>query len=242
MIQAALNGGYTAADHPDVPVSLEEIVADARACHAAGAASVHLHPRRPDGGADSMAGAVLDPVVAAVRAAVPGLEISCSTHEDIDLGGASDHREAVRGWTNPPDAVSLNLSEPGSIELGTELLAAGVGIEAGLFTLADADALLAAPWAERVHRVLVEVIFEHDDEAAVALAYAIDARVAPLGLPRLWHGDARANWAVVDEGLRIGRDVRVGLEDAIVGRDGGPAPSNAEQVALTHAAWRDLQA
>jgi uncharacterized protein (DUF849 family) len=77
----------------------------------------------------------------------------------------------------------------------------------------------------------VEVIHEHDDEAAVALAHAIDERVAELGRPRLWHGDGRANWAVVDEGLRLGRDVRVGLEDTIVGRDGGPAPSNADQVA-----------
>jgi len=230
IIQCALNGAYTAADHPAVPVTLEQLVADAAACHAAGAASVHLHPHRPEGG-DSMAADVLDPVVAAVRAAVPGLEISCSTHARIDLGGAAGHRAAVRGWTCPPDAVSLNLEEPGSIELGDELLAAGVAIEAGLFTLADADALLAAPWAERVRRVLVEVIYEHDDEAAVALAHAIDERVAPLGRPRLWHGDARANWAVADAGRRLGRDIRVGLEDTIVGRDGGPAPSNAEQVA-----------
>ena len=117
MIQCALNGDYTAADHPAVPVTLEQLVADSAACHAAGAASVHLHPHRPEGG-DSMAAAVLDPVVAAVRAAVPGLEISCSTHARIDLGGAADHRAAVRGWTCPPDAVSLNLEEPGSIELG----------------------------------------------------------------------------------------------------------------------------
>ena len=230
MIQCAMNGAYTAADHPAVPVTLEQIVADARACHAAGAASVHFHPHRPGGG-DTMAAGVLGPVVSAVRAALPGLEISCSTHADIDLGGAPDRVAAVRAWTVTPDAVSLNLAEAGSIELGDALLAAGVAIEAGVFTLADADALLAAPWAERVRRVLVEVIHEHDDEAAVALAHKIDERVGELGRPRLWHGDARANWAVVDEGLRIGRDVRVGLEDAIVGRDGGTAPSNAEQVA-----------
>ena len=230
MIQCALNGAYTAADHPAVPVTLEQIVADARACHAAGAASVHFHPHRP-GGLDSMAADVLDPVVAAVRAAVPGLEISCSTHAEIDLGGAVDRRAAVRGWRCPPDAVSLNLAEPGSIELGAELLAAGVAIEAGVFTLADAEALLAAPWADRVRRVLVEVIYERDDGAAVALAHAIDERVAVLGHPRLWHGDGRASWAVADEGLRLGRDIRVGLEDAIVGRDGAPAPANAEQVA-----------
>jgi uncharacterized protein (DUF849 family) len=79
--------------------------------------------------------------------------------------------------------------------------------------------------------VLVEVIFEHDDRAAVELARAIDARVAPLGRPRLWHGDARANWAVADAGAAAGFDVRVGLEDTIVGRDGGRAPGNPAQVA-----------
>jgi uncharacterized protein (DUF849 family) len=86
--------------------------------------------------------------------------------------------------------------------------------------------------------VLVEVIFEHDDRAAVALARAIDERVAALDRPRLWHGDARANWAVVDAGLAAGHDVRVGLEDTLIGRDGGPAAANPAQVAETVARAR----
>jgi uncharacterized protein (DUF849 family) len=231
MIQCALNGDYGRADHPDVPVTLEELVADAVACQAAGAASVHLHPRRPDDGTPTLAAPVHDAVVAAIRRAAPALEISCSTHAGLDLGGAHDRIAAIRAWRSPPDAVSVNLVEEGAIELGSALLERGVGIEAGVFTLADADALLAAPWAERVHRVLVETIYEHDDTAAVELARAIDARVGSLGRPRLWHGDGRANWAVVDAGLAAGVDIRVGLEDAIVGRDGGPAPGNAAQVA-----------
>jgi uncharacterized protein (DUF849 family) len=233
MIQCALNGSYTREDHPAVPVTLEQLVADSVACQAAGAPSVHLHPRRPPDGTETLAAEVHDAVVAAIGRAVPGLEISCSTQEDIDLGGTPDRIAAVRAWTTPPDLVSLNLSEDGSIELGTALLERGIGIEAGVFTLEDADRLVAAPWARDVHRVLVEVIFEHEDAAAVALAHAIDERVAVLGRPRLWHGDARASWAVVDAGLAAGRDVRVGLEDTIVGRDGGPAPDNAAQVAMT---------
>ena len=62
-------------------------------------------------------------------------------------------------------------------------------------------------------------------------ARAIDARVTVLRRPRLWHGDGRATWAVVDAGLAAGVDVRVGLEDTLVGRDGGTAPANAAQVA-----------
>lgn len=233
MVQCALNGSYTRDDHPDVPVTLEQLVADAIACSAAGAASVHLHPRRPTDGRESLAADTHDAVVSAIRAEVPGLEISCSTQEDIDLGGAPDRIAAIRSWTSPPDAVSLNLAENGAIELGTALLDCGIRIEAGVFTLDGADALLAAPWAKAVHRVLVEVIHEPDDGAAVELARAIDARVGRLGRPRLWHGDARANWAVVDAGLAAGLDVRVGLEDTLIGRDGGPAPDNAGQVADT---------
>jgi uncharacterized protein (DUF849 family) len=231
MIQCALNGDFGPRDHAEVPVTLEDLVCDARACWEAGAASVHLHPRRASDGVESLAGDTHDAVVAAVRGAVPGLEISCSTQEDIDTGEAVDRVEAVRWWRTPPDAVSLNLSEAGSIELGHVLLDCGIGIEAGVFTLADADVLLGAPWAERVHRILVEVIFEHDDARAVSLARAIDARVARLGRPRLWHGDARANWAVVDAAIAAGRDVRVGLEDTLFDRDGTRAPSNPEQVA-----------
>jgi uncharacterized protein (DUF849 family) len=233
MIQCALNGDYGARDHPAVPVTLEQIVADAVACRAAGAGSVHFHPRRPGDGIESLAPEVHDPVVAAVRRAVPDLEISCSTQEDIDLGGAPDRAAAVRAWTGPPDVVSLNIAEAGMTELGSVLLECGIGIEAGVFTLDDAEQLLRAPWARRVHRVLVEVIFEHDDAQAVALAHAIDERVAVLGRPRLWHGDARANWAVVDAGQAAGVEVRVGLEDTLIGRDGGPAPANAAQVAET---------
>ena len=231
MVQCALNGGYSGEDHPDVPVTLEQLVDDAVACFAAGAESVHLHPRRPADGVESLAAETHDAVVAAIRAAVPELEISCSTQEDIDLGVFGDRIAAVRAWTSPPDVVSLNLVERGAIELGSALLKCGIGIEAGVFTLDGADALLAAPWASAVHRVLVETIFEHDDDAAVELARAIDERVAVLGRPRLWHGDARANWVVVDAGLAAGVDVRVGLEDTLIGRDGGRAPANAAQVA-----------
>jgi uncharacterized protein (DUF849 family) len=231
VIQCALNGDYSRDDHPAVPVTLDELVADAIACRAAGAASVHLHPRRPGDCLESLAAEVHDPVVAAVRSAVGDLEISCSTQKDIDLGGAPDRIAAVRAWSRPPDVVSLNVSEEGMTDLGSALLECGIGIEAGVFTVEDADELLSVPWARDVHRVLVEVIFEHDDGEAVKLAQAIDARVAVLGRPRLWHGDARANWAVVDAGQAAGVDVRVGLEDTLIGRDGGRAPANAVQVA-----------
>jgi uncharacterized protein (DUF849 family) len=43
IVEAALNGGRTKADNPHVPASSDELVADALACLAAGAAVVHTH-------------------------------------------------------------------------------------------------------------------------------------------------------------------------------------------------------
>ncbi len=71
-------------------------------------------------------------MVAAIRAAAPGLEISCSTQEDIDLGGAPNRIAAINAWTSPPDLVSVNLAEAGAIELGSALLRRGVGLEDSL--------------------------------------------------------------------------------------------------------------
>ena len=216
-----------------MPRSAEELGADARACRAAGAGSVHLHPRDPGRDfAETLAAGPHDAAVRAIRAAAPGLEVSCSTQEDIDLGGAADRAAAVRAWGAPPDLVSLNLVQDDAVALGAVLLDLGVGIEAGLASVADARALLAAPWAARVTRVLVEVE-EHEDDpaAAVAAAEAIDAVVADLGRPRLWHGYGPASWAVVAAGLAAGHDVRVGLEDIVTRADGTAADDNAGQVA-----------
>jgi uncharacterized protein (DUF849 family) len=229
-VHVALNGGFPRGAHAALPVTLEELVADAKACQAAGASSVHLHPRRPADELESLAAGVCDPVVAAIRAGAPGLEISLSTAESIELDGAGGRIEAISAWRTPPDVVSLNLAESGSIELGSALLDHGIGIEAGVFELADAEALLAAPWRARIRRVLIETVYERDGASAVALAKAIDARVARLGKPRVWHGEDRATWAVVDAAIAAGREVRVGLEDTVVDPDGSPAPTNPEQV------------
>ena len=60
-----------------------------------------------------MAADVLDPVVAAVREAVPELEISCSTHAEIDLGRIVEGKldfDAV-GHYSRPDIFRFEVDE-----------------------------------------------------------------------------------------------------------------------------------
>jgi hypothetical protein len=49
MLQAALNGDRTKAEHAALPVSVEELALDVAACVAAGARAIHLHPRDSEG-------------------------------------------------------------------------------------------------------------------------------------------------------------------------------------------------
>lgn len=49
IIEVAVNGGTQRSEHPRVPITPEEIVADGRACAAEGASVIHVHGRKPDG-------------------------------------------------------------------------------------------------------------------------------------------------------------------------------------------------
>jgi uncharacterized protein (DUF849 family) len=50
IIEVAVNGATSRHEHPRVPLSPEEIVADARACAEEGASVIHVHGRAADGG------------------------------------------------------------------------------------------------------------------------------------------------------------------------------------------------
>lgn len=52
-----------------------------------------------------------------------------------------DRRRAMVGAWRAPDYTSVNLSEPGSIQIMHTLLDAGIGIEAGVWTVADGERL-----------------------------------------------------------------------------------------------------
>ena len=60
--------------------------------------------------------------------------------------------------------------------------------------------------------------------------------VAP-GVPRLLHGFGATSWAVLDVAVERGYQVRIGLEDTVVGRDGTPVSGNADLVRAAVAAF-----
>ena len=230
-VQACLNGNRSRADHPAVPLAPDELAREAAAAVAAGASSLHVHPR--DGtGAETLEPAGCAAAVRAIRAACPGVPVGLTTGLWIAGDDAERRLALVAAWEELPDFASVNVYEAGTSELGDLLLARGVEVEAGLATVDDARALASGPLAARCLRALVEV---EDAEPAEAVAHAvrIDAalRQAGVATPQLHHGVEAATWAVVEAAAAAGHQVRVGLEDVLALPDGRRAEGNAELVA-----------
>ncbi len=230
LIQACVNGSRPAGEHPRLPVTPEQIAREAVSLQRAGAACLHVHPRRVDG-TELLAGADVAAVLQAVREACPGIPVGVTTAAWIEpdlLRRLSN----VDAWYVLPDFASVNLSEEGALTIVDMLNERGVGVEAGVWNVDDARVLLDNGLDDACARVLVEVEAEYDPDDAVRLAAAIDF-VLDDGLsqaPRLHHGGGLATWSVLAAAIDKGHDVRIGLEDTLVLGNGRSAIDNAELV------------
>jgi uncharacterized protein (DUF849 family) len=237
-LQACLNGIRKRGDHDALPLTPEELARDAAAVVDAGARTLHVHPRAPDG-SESLEPDACDAAVAAIRAAAPGVELSLSTGLWITGGDVERRLECVRGWSELPDCVSLNVGEDGWVELGELLAERGIDIEIGL-SVPDHPEQLAE---SGLQRACLRALIEPQDTApavAIATAGAIDGwleRVG-IGLPQLHHGNDTTTWAVMDAAVGRGHEVRVGLEDTLALPDARRARDNAELVAAAAERYR----
>lgn len=232
LLQACLNGALTRADHPAVPISAEQLARDAAACVAAGAGSIHLHARDADG-RERLDPDVVDSVVEQVRNAC-GTPVCVSTGAWIEPD-LTRRVDMVRSWRQP-DLATVNVCEEGASEVLGALLEAGVGIEAGVWTVGDVERLVATGFSDRVSRVLVEPVDVTVGEAE-ALVGDIHAALDTYRVhaPRLQHGDGESTWVLVRDAVKRGIDTRVGFEDTLYMPDGERVASNA---ALVRAAQR----
>ncbi|MEV4342512.1 3-keto-5-aminohexanoate cleavage protein [Streptomyces sp. NPDC049590] len=229
MVQVCLNGSRSAADGVGVPMSPRELARCAAEAVAAGATSVHVHPRTPCG-RESLSPRVVAPAIEAIRARVPvPVGVTTGAWAEPDPAARLDR---VRSWPVLPDFASVNWHEPGASEVAAELLARGVGVEAGLWSgTGGAGRFAASPLGPRVLRVLAEVT-DPDPATAEGSARALLAELGEAhGRPVLLHGEEGGTWPVFRLAVRLGLATRIGLEDTLLLPDGRRAGSNARLVA-----------
>ena len=227
-LQACLNGSRTSTEHAAVPLTPAALADDARRVLAAGAASLHVHSV-DKAGVESLAPDVVGATLKAIREACPGVAVGISTAAYIEPD-LSRRLTLIDTWTVLPDFVSVNLSEPGIEQVIAVLVRQGVGLEAGIWTAADARFLLTltdVPWL----RLLLEP-WESDPEQANMMVDTIEDVLGDAlpQVPRLVHGTDEAVWPLLERAMRGGHVSRIGLEDTLLLPTGEIATDNAALV------------
>lgn len=228
IVQACLNGARPAGYHPDLPLTVDQMAQSGAACVAAGAAELHIHARDRFGRESLSA---VDDLISAMRRMCPGTLVGVSTGAWIERDIART-RECIAGWSTLPDYASVNLSEEDAPALISLLQEIGVGVEAGLATVADAQRLVGLPGSKRAFRVLIEVGEQNLPEAdSIVSGIAETLNEARLLRPILLHGFEETMWHFVRRARQESWSTRVWLEDGCRWPDGSPAAGNAALVA-----------
>ena len=242
MLKACLNGGTSRVQSPYVPLTPAELAADAVRCRAAGAYAVHVHPRTDDG-AESLDAETIGAAVEAIRRVAPGLPVGVSTGAWIAPDPAQ-RLAAVRSWATLPSAVrpdfaSVNAHEEAAEDVATALYDGGIGVEAGLWTVAAVEAYRR--WRVPCLRLLVELVDVAPHPAAQPAPHLAQPAPQPALVTAaeildtlgdepsiLLHAEGPATWTVLREAVRRGLDTRIGIEDTSMLPDG----SMVDNVAL----------
>jgi len=255
---AITGGGDTVSKSPYVPVTPEQIAESAIGAARAGAAIAHIHVRDPETGKPSMDDALYADVVARIREADVDLLINLTTGAGARFtpdpddpmkatststmslpGRRTSHVEALKPDICSLDVATMNFGEhafvnvPGDLRaMAGRITAAGVKPELEVFDLGHIrlaqqllkeDVLpqppffqlcLGVPWGAPAEARVMELMRDMLPEDAVWSAFGIGPRQLPM----------------VAESVRLGGQVRVGLEDNLYMDRGVLAESNAALV------------
>ncbi|HEU4332559.1 MAG TPA: 3-keto-5-aminohexanoate cleavage protein [Lapillicoccus sp.] len=227
MLQVCLNGSRR--PHERVPTTVTEIAESAAEAVAAGAQSIHVHPRG-DRGRETLDPDLVALTVEAIRRAAPGIPVGVTTHERIVPDGMQ-RLALVSRWPHPedggPDFASVNWHEAGAYDLATTLRTRRIEVEAGLWSPGAAADFIGRRWLWQVLRVLIEAVPGHSPGgygtwAAERILSALGSQPAPI----LVHGEDRWAWPVLRWAQREGFDTRIGLEDTLFDEAGLRARGN----------------
>jgi uncharacterized protein (DUF849 family) len=242
LITVAPTGAETAkADAAALPVTLDELVATAQACQAAGAGLIHVHIR------DSEARPSLD--VGRLTETVAALRAHSDLVVQLSTGGAvTDPYEARLAVLDAlPDSCSLTCGTVNfgpdvfmnpwdfmvelyhrtqALEIVPEFELFDLGHVASLNRLLDAEGL---PFGGHVHADLVLGVPGGAPGTLDTLLAMV--RALPAGASWSATGVGRATLPVALGALAAGGHLRVGMEDTLTFAPGRPVTDNAELVA-----------
>lgn len=228
----------TRAEQPNLPITPDELAADAAACEAAGASIYHLHVRAPDGAP------TMD--VETYRAAHDAIRAASELIVQFSSGGAvTDTEEArIAPLSLRPEMASLTT---GSVNFGDEVFSNPLPLVARFYERMTSLGILPEfeifepgmlATAERLYEEAASTHHRHYDfvlgvaGAMPAWEDAIDYLTGHIPLDATWSatGIGRAWEQVARAAIAANGNVRTGFEDVRWISRGVPVTSNAELV------------
>ncbi len=241
LITVAPTGAETdKSDAPALPVTLDELVATAKACEAAGAALIHVHIRDADARPTLDLGRLTDTVQAlregtdlVVQLSTGGAVTDPFEHRLRVLDADPDSCSLTCGTVNFGSDVFMNpwdfmvelYRKSQALEVVPEFELFDLGHVAALNRLLDKEGL---PYGGKVHCDLVLGVpggAPGTIESVVTMA-----RMLPEGATWSATGVGRSTLPVALAALSAGGHLRVGMEDTLTYAPGRPARDNAELV------------
>ncbi|WP_417667961.1 3-keto-5-aminohexanoate cleavage protein [Roseibium sp.] len=242
-IMVAPNGARrTKSDHPALPMTIEETVATAVACHAAGAGGLHAHVR-DETGAHVLDAGLYRELLSQMRDSAPQLAVQITT-EAVGKYSPEDQRKLVEDVV--PEAVSIAVREmvpdedsKSAARFYAWCREAGIAVQHILYSPED--------MARFFELVEANVVPGEDHQLLCVLGrYAENQESVPEDLdpflPLLHERgqDLALDWAVCAFGHREtdclvhaiskGGKARIGFENGLWNRNGELAADNASRV------------
>ena len=241
-LMVALNGARKGkADHPALPITIPEVIAEAKACYAAGADGLHLHLRDADGRHLLDAGLYRE-ALGEMQIAVPDMACQITT-EAVGMYSPAQQRAIVAAVQ--PRLVSVSLAEMlegGDVDAAAEFYqncaATDISVQHILYGAEDLRQMASMLDKGHIPENGLQLLF-------VLGRYSDNQQSSPEDLDPFtaWHRDngVRADWGICAFGLQEtqclqaahqqGGKLRVGFENSFWNADGSMAASNHERVA-----------
>lgn len=224
-------------DHPHLPLSLPEIVAEARACHAAGAGALHLHIR-DEAGRHSLDPGRYAEALAALGEAVPDMAVQITTESAgiYDIAAQAACLRALAPCWASAALREMSVDMEAGARLYAEAAERGTEIQHILYAPGDIDRLFALQNAGLLPPGRMQAIFVLGSYGTREAAPGdLDAFLARSDADRLdWMACAfgRQERACLTRALALGGKARVGFENNIRQPDGRLLDSNAQSLTL----------
>lgn len=229
------------ADWPQLPTTLDELVAEAKACEAAGAALIHVHIR------DDAHQPTLD--LGRLKATVQTLREETTLVVQLSTGGSvhDPHEARLKVLEAEPDSCSLTC---GTVNFGEDVFSNPWSLMVALYKQAQEREVVpefelfdlghvwslrrlidecGLPYGGKVHVDFVTGVpggMPGTTEALVAGVQALPAEVTSWSAT----GIGRAHLPIMAATLSMGGHLRVGMEDNLMYARRRPVTGNAELV------------